>query len=482
LMQPNILIFMTDHQRGDTVFPNHPALMPNLHRFMTEGVTFNQAYCPSPHCCPSRASFFTGLYPSKHGVWNNIYNAQALSQGLKPGVRLFSEDLLAAGYDLFYSGKWHVSSLESPKDRGWQELFVSSAPGTHHGLHWEDYKRGVSTSKQRKEGTIKRPGYGDFLVYGLGGDEGNHHDEKVIETTVQQLEKLKESKNPWCMYTGLIAPHDPYVVAQKYLDLYPLENIPLPKSYYDTMQDKPGIYRRLKETVYGQLNETEVREAIRHFWAFCSYIDDLFQRVLEALESTGQADNTLVLFCSDHGDYCGEHGLFSKGIPCFKGAYHVPAVVRYPKGIKQPGRVVDAFVSLADFAPTFLEAAGITPKQRLTGKSLVPFLNNETPKTWREAMFTQCNGVELYYTQRSVMTKDYKYVFNGFDNDELYDLKADPDELHNLTNDKRLESIKRNLCQHLSKFAYEEEDTALLNNYVTVALMPYGPAEIFKPG
>ncbi|MGL4609344.1 MAG: sulfatase-like hydrolase/transferase [Trueperaceae bacterium] len=478
-MPPNILIFMTDHQRGDTVLPNHPAIMPNLHHFQTQSVTFNQAYCPSPHCCPSRASFFTGLYPSRHGVWNNVANAQALSSGPKPGVKLFSEDLRAAGYDLFYSGKWHVSSLESPKDRGWEELLVSCGPGTHHGKHWDDYKCGVSSSEKRGEGTLKRPGYGDCVLYGASRAGSHDHDERVVETTVQQLNKLKHSQGPWCLYGGVLAPHDPYIVPQKYLDLYPLENIELPKSYYDTMQDKPGLYRRLKETVYGQLSERETRETIRHFWAFCSYIDDMFGRVLEALERNGQADNTLVLFCADHGDYCGEHGLFAKGIPCFKGAYHVPAIVRYPKGITKPGRTVDAFVSLADFAPTFLELAGVKSQQRFSGESLVPFLKDESPKTWREAMFTQCNGVELYYTQRSVMTKDYKYVFNGFDNDELYDLNADPDEMYNLANHRGLESIKRALCQRLWQFAYAEDDTALLNPYVTVALMPYGPAEAF---
>jgi arylsulfatase A-like enzyme len=90
---PNILIMMTDHQRGDTVLPEHPAITPNLDCFSEEGVTFEETYCPSPHCCPSRATFFTGLYPSRHGVWNNICNDQALSYGLKDGIRLWSEDL-----------------------------------------------------------------------------------------------------------------------------------------------------------------------------------------------------------------------------------------------------------------------------------------------------------------------------------------------------------------------------------------------------
>ena len=117
----------------------------------------------------------------------------------------------------------------------------------------------------------------------------------------------------------------------------------------------------MRETRFGQLSEREVRDGIRHFWAYCTYLDDLFGQLLAALDATGQRDNTLVLYTSDHGDYCGEHGLFAKGIPCFQGAYRVPAVIRWPAGIVNPGRRVDAFVSLADFGPTFLEVAGVAP-------------------------------------------------------------------------------------------------------------------------
>lgn len=136
MLPPNILIVMTDHQRGDTVLPQHPTFTPNLVRLSQEGVTFTQAFCPSPHYCPSRATFFTGLYPSRHGVWNNICNDQALSWGLKPDVRLWSQDLAAAGYQLHFCGKWYVSVEESPADRGWVQHFVSGDRGTHHGFRW----------------------------------------------------------------------------------------------------------------------------------------------------------------------------------------------------------------------------------------------------------------------------------------------------------------------------------------------------------
>ena len=416
-----------------------------------------------------------------------------MSRGLKPGVRLWSEDLAAAGYALHFSGKWHVSVEESPADRGWTEHFVSGAKGTHHGWTWEQYRKlAGANGKQgdkgtRGQGEILRPGYGTYTLYGRGEVETTgalQHDETAVARALDLLPKLAAGQSlasndqPWCLYVGLIGPHDPYIVPQKYLDMYNLADIPLPASYTDDLADKPAIYQRMRETRFGQLSEHEVRNGIRHFWAYCTYLDDLFGQLLAALDATGQRENTLVLYTSDHGDYCGEHGLFAKGIPCFQGAYRVPAVIRWPAGVVNPGRRVDVFVSLADFGPTFQDVAGVA-SGTVTGASLLPFRQDQSPASWRDEIHTQCNGVELYYTQRSVMTRDFKYVFNGFDRDELYDLRADPHEMRNLAGDLAYEAVKREMCGRMWRFAYQEDDTAI-NPYITVGLVPYGPAEAFR--
>ena len=480
MAKPNILIVMTDHQRADTALPGHPSITPNLDRLAQEGVTFSETYCPSPHCCPSRATFFSGLHPSGHGIWNNICNRQALSTGLNEGVQLFGADLAEAGYNLHYTGKWHVSVEESPKDSGWHEHFVSGTKGTLHGVRWDHYRELAQQpdATERGEGEILRPGYGTFRLYGAA-ERKNDHDPTVCREALELIPQLAEAGEPWGLYVGFIGPHDPYVVPQRYLDLYDIDDVPLPASYYDEMADKPAIYGRMREMRFGQLTEREVREGIRHFWAYCTYLDDMFGQILRALEETGQAEETLVLYTSDHGDYVGDHGLFAKGIPCFKGAYQVPAVIRWPEGVTDPGRTVDAFVSLADFAPTFLDVAGCEMDRHFAGGSLVPFLRDETPPVWRDEMQTQCNGVELYYTQRSVMTKDFKYTFNGFDRDELYDLRVDPDEMINLADDPAYDLVKRELCGRMWRFAYAEDDSAI-NPYITVGLVPYGPAEAFR--
>jgi arylsulfatase A-like enzyme len=479
--RPNILIFMTDHQRADTVLPEHPCQTPHLDRFAAEGVTFTETYCPAPHCCPARATFMSGQYPSRTGIWNNVLNGQALQTGLNEGVRLWSEDLAAAGYRLHYNGKWHVTAEENPADRGWTEHDVACTAPQVHGPSWEGYRRvaaeGPPGARERYE--IQRPGYGNYKICGVREDEFGPGEDDFTRTGTALIHELAESEEPWCLYMGQGMPHDPYVPPRRFRELYDLADVPLPPSFRDELADKPAIYQRLRRQIWGQLDEEEVREAICCFWALCTHLDEMFGELLKALEETGQAENTLVVYTSDHGDYCGDHGLFAKGIASFRGAYNVPAVVRWPRAVAEPGRRVEALVSLADFAPTFLEAAGLPVERPLAGRSLLPFLRGEEPPQWREAICTQCDGVELYYSQRAVWTREWKYVFNGFDFDELYHLSEDPHELRNLADDPAYDDVKRRMCRHLWRFAREQDDS-MINQYITVGLAPYGPAEAFR--
>ena len=484
-MPPNILIFMTDQERADVLRPDHPCITPNASKFAAQSVTFQNTYCPTAHCCPSRATFMTGLYPSKHGIFNNVSTPTAINRGLTPGVTCFSEGLRDAGYKLAYSGKWHVSHEENPSDRGWEELVITAGKGSF--MHrTEDYYRGLPTTpSQRAYGQIKRPGWGDlqlFDTYDSQSEHGyeDHEDYKVVRAACDAMPDLAASGQPWALYVGTFGPHDPFIVPRQFVDLYNLDDIPLPESYADNLADKPAVYRRMRQQYWDQLSEREIRDAIRHYWAYCTMMDALFGLVLDTLEQTGQADNTLVLRVSDHGEYCGDHGLFFKGVPCFQEAYHVPAMIRYPQMTQQPNCSVNQFVSLADFAPTFLEAAGIARPDNLTGQSLLPFLKDETVPAWSDAHYTQFNGVELYYSQRSVQTDHYKYVYNGFDFDELYDLQADPHELHNLAADPQYDAIKRQLVGKMWQFAMREKDDRLFNPYGTVALAPWGPGDSFS--
>lgn len=481
MTQPNILIVMTDQQRGDTVLPAHPAQLPHISRLRDEGLTFTRAYCPTPHCCPSRASFFTGLYPSQHGIKNNVLNAQAINTRLKDEVDLWSRHLLLDGYACHFLGKWHACGEKRPADYGWQEHHAGSVPGDMHGFSWEQYRDFLhNTPDYGEKDAIKAslPGYGpDFTLAFTRDDDGNA-DEKVAAASAGLIQSLAPDGQPWCLYVGFQGPHDPYNIPARYLERVPAGSIQLPPSADDPMQDKPGLYRRMRQ-VFAGLNDDQKREAIRYYYAYLHFLDDLLGQLLDSLESTGQSENTLVIFCSDHGDYLGEHGLWLKGIPAFLSAYHVPLIMRWPNVIDMPGRQVDELVSLVDIAPTILESTGAGNLSPCAGSSLLPFMRNASPSNWREALLTICDGTELHVSQRGVITKSWHYVFNGFDEDELYDLQQDPGEMLNLARNGYHQETIAELCTAMWRLSREVDDSLYQSSYATTALAPVGPSAAF---
>ena len=477
--RPNILIFMTDQQRGSTVDPRDAALTPVLDRFGRDALRFRNAFAPSPHCCPSRASFFTGLYPSRHGVWNNICVRNAFSTGLRDGVGLWCEDLAAAGYRLDWNGKWHVDFERGPEDFGFHVHTITAGARKHGqgamGAEWADYEREPGRAlpadeARRRPGEIQREGWGSYSHYGVSENpfgDGDH-----VASACARIRERDDSA-PWLHFIAPLGPHDPYFAPQRFLDLYDPGAVELPDCFDDAMEDKPGLYRRTRAR-FGQLSRDEHREALRHYRALCSYEDHLFGEVLAALDASGQAADTVVIYCSDHGDYRGDHGLWCKGLPCFRGAYEVPLLVRWP-GVTDGGGEIDAFASLVDVGPTIHELSGMRADGReFAGRSLAPLLRGRPPGDWRDAVFTQTNGNELYGIQRSVVTGDWKLVYNGFDEDELYDLREDPLETRNLARDESLREVRRGLYRRLWQFARAQDDP-IVNDYIATALAEFGP-------
>ena len=250
MKRPNILVFMTDQQRGDSI---NRAKMPNVERFRKDALTFTNSYTVAPHCCPSRATFFSGLYPSQHGVWNNVKVGNTLSSGLYEGVKLFSENLKESGYRMYFSGKWHVSAMESPKHRGFDVLhepvpkpgkrckymmgdmekaeYRHTRPSTRSWKLYHDFVQ--RRIEERGEGEIIRNGYPPYVLY--GNQEDIFQDDDVVADVVADLRSMEKSDEPWFYYIGTLGPHDPYYVPDKYLDLYEVNDIELPASFYDDM-------------------------------------------------------------------------------------------------------------------------------------------------------------------------------------------------------------------------------------------------------
>nr|WP_145156403.1 sulfatase-like hydrolase/transferase [Paenibacillus terrae] len=477
MTRPNILIFMTDQQQAQVIASEHPCRTPNAVRLASEGIIFRQTFTTMTHCCPSRASFMTGLYPSRHGIYNNVSNTAAFGRGLRQGVGTFSEKLRAAGYDLFFSGKWHVSAEENPADRGWEELMVVAGKDAQMGLtipEWRAMPR-EEPQTERRRGELIRPGWGPYRLYGISDTPGEHtRDAKVVNRAVDKLHELSGSDKPWCLYVGVTGPHDPFVIPEEYAKLYDPADIPLPPNYGDSLADKPGVYRRMRR-VWDQLAPEEVQEATAHYWGYCTMVDDLFGKVLSALEASGQADDTLVVFLSDHGESGGAHGLYLKGISPYEETYRLPCIARWPNGIAEPGRVVDELVSIMDWAPTFVELAGAEALNECNGVSLAGWFQNERLPHWRDAVYSQCNGVEVFYTQRMVRTERYKFVYHPTDVDELYDLSVDPYELKNMADAPEYASVKKELYLKMWQEAAQAGDI-IFNKYATVATADWGPA------
>ena len=216
--------------------------------------------------------------------------SNALSHGPFEGVRMFSEDLRDAGYRLYFSGKWHVSSEKGPEAYGFERVYHTNEygpwPRRPDDREWRHYRQlqGLDQgTESRQPGQILRPGYPRYLQY--GETENPFHDEDVVNAAVEKLKQL-DGEEPYFFFVGPLGPHDPYFVPQRFLDLYDPDEIRLPDNFYDDLLDKLALYRRTKNR-FSQLTVQEQKESIRHFYAFCSYEDELFGRILNQVEQSG---------------------------------------------------------------------------------------------------------------------------------------------------------------------------------------------------
>lgn len=486
MKKPNIVVFMTDQQNAQTMYAHNVAKTPNIDRFLADSMQFTNCYTCSPHCCPSRATFFSGLYPTQHGVWNNVEVGNALSRGLYDNVKLFSEHLKDVGYHTSFSGKWHVSAYQGPTDKGFDEVLMESTSNSGkrmtpcnlpESFDWDTVYDGskpidqTSVKDPSDFGRIVREGYPTY--YQFGDDQNPFGDADVARLACEKIESY-QGDQPLLMYVGTIGPHDPYKVPQEFLDLYNIDDMQLPDSFVDEMQDKPALYRRTR--MQFALSEAEHKESLRRYMAFVSFEDHLFGQVLDSIEKSGKKDDTVVIYLSDHGDYLGAHGLWAKGLPCFREAYQVPCAIRIPNQTTQSQ--CDALVSIADVAPTILALAGIETPDEIVGRSLLPLIA-DPDAGFRSEIYTQTNGNEIYGIQRAVFDKKWKYVYNSFDFDELYDLESDPTEQHNLLPDTQYNDVVRDLCKKMWRFARDTKDDCTCP-YIMVGLAPYGPGIVLE--
>ncbi len=459
--RPNVLLVLTDQERYDCTAPDGPPVgTPALDRLSSEGVRFERAYTPISICTSARASLLTGLYPHNHGMLNNCHGDDAVQANLPDELATFSEALAEAGYALTYTGKWHVGRDQVPGDFGFSYLGGSDK---HHDDIDAEFKRyreelGVPRDVSLEE-AIYTAGEGGTLVAAttpvpLEATRAYF----LAERTLEALDRHADT-TPFFHRTDFLGPHHPYVVPEPYASMYDPEEIDPPESYAETFAGKPVVHEQY--VAYRGVDDfgwETWAEVLAKYWGFVSMIDDQIDRILEGLEERGLAGETMVVHTADHGDFVGNHRQFNKGPLMYEDTYQIPLQVRWP-GVTEPGTVRDDPVSLVDLAPTFLEVADASIREDVDGRSLRPLLEGGSPADWPEAVFAEYHGDEFgLYSQRMVRTAQYKFVYNGPDRNELYDLEADPAELQNLIDHPDYAAVREDLAGRLTAWMDETDD------------------------
>lgn len=424
-------------QRFDTIegLNNDFIHTPNLKKLMAESVTFTHAYVQNPVCSPSRASFLTGRYPHTTGL-------RALGQRIRPDERLITRILSDEGYACGLAGKLHLSPcfggrIEDRIDDGydvfdWSHDISNTWPGRNMWRVWLS-EQGVEWPKP--------PHPHEALAWGVPIAPKYTQTAWCSDKAIQFIRGQREF-NPWLMSVNIYQPHAPYWPTAEYLSHYDPAKIPSPNYREGELKNKP-IYQQVDHEAasgghgysFAHTSDEQHRKSKAAYYAMIEQVDTEVGRMLNALEETGQAENTIVIYMSDHGEMLGDHGIFLKGPYFYEGAIRVPLIMRWP-GKYKAGLRSDALVEMTDLTPTLLEAAGLSIPAGVQGRSLTPVLTGKTT-THRDSIYCEFYDSLAIYNPppmgTCVRNERYKLIYyQGLKAGELYDLDKDPTETHNL--------------------------------------------------
>lgn len=440
--RPNLLLIVSDQHRADCVgwAKNHLGVRtPNLDRLASEGVRFDAAYTSLPVCCPARQALMTGQRPEAFGaLWN--YDNGPRVYSITPEDWNWVEALRRGGVQTAHVGKWH----ESPD-------FVATDLGYERDASEIDYW-------QWREGT-----YGDRYPEPLDWFGTPDHvpleDAKthwIARRSVEFLESF-DAGAPWLLRVDFPEPHLPAWPSEPFASMYDAGGIPPWENFAETFENKPTI--QAQQVWTWNLEDTPWSK-----WARCvaltlgwiSQMDEAIGRILDAARAAPGADNTVIMYLSDHGDALGSHRMIDKHYTMYEEVVRVPFVVSAPNRYRP--RVEEAFaIPTLDIGATVCEWYGLEQPGALHGRSLDPLLRGERPDDWRDCAVSTYNGQQFgLYTQRMLRTRRWKYVWNPVDIDELYDMEEDPAELVNRAGDAEcaglLAGLRRQLLAELEAF------------------------------
>jgi len=476
---PNVLVIMTDQQKATAshLYGNTFCETPSLARLAGSGVLFEHAFTPHPLCVPARVSLWTAQYPHSHGARRN---QTWMPADATHAFRLWQQ----AGYRCALIGKNHC--FDRPEDLAlfdtWCEVSHGGLPGKGEtrGMPWFRPLEGVRAAHELRR--TMRPQNPRFACATSGHPLEDHSTGLIAGQTVRYLEAHRSE--PFALWVSFPDPHEPWVAPRRYAALFPPEQIELPpwrEAEFDERAPERNrvLYRMLGvrddplEDVYGLLGV---------YYGMVRFIDDGVGQILDALDALGLRERTIVVFCSDHGDFMGEHGMQCKGGVFYDCLTRVPLIVSWPGRVPQ-GRRDSSMVSLIDIVPTLLELQGLPVPCAMQGQGLPtvtaaaprdaafseygaggpPFRLDDLarlPKPWgRRALIRSLQWREAEGRRKMVRTREWKYVHDPMgDRDELYGLVRDPWELENVIDDPDLGDVVVEMRLRLLDWSVRTED------------------------
>jgi choline-sulfatase len=442
--RPNILFLISDDLNNTLGCYNAPLIRtPNIDRLASRGMVFERAYCSFPLCGPSRNSLLTGLYPNSTGI---LTNSRIFRQTI-PEQMSMPQAFRMAGYFVGRIGKLYHFNV--PNSVG--------TDGHDDPASWELELNpvGVERLEEHPKITTLVPNqFGGTLSWHASAKSDKHHTDAMQARDAEWvLERCAKDKDrPFFLSVGFFRPHTPYVSPKDpYFGYYPLEKMPVATNIKEDQADMPKAALGSAHKVQDEMTEGQVRECLQAYYASVSFMDTQVGKILDALDRLGLAENTIIVFTSDHGYHLGEHGLWQKR-SLFEQSARVPLIVSLP-GTTKPGSRAANCVSHVDLFPTLADLCSVAKPSNLQGQSLVPMLKDSAfvGRGWAVTQVDRngnggqvANNIDKErqgFFGYSLRTNRYRYTEwnEGKAGKELYDHETDPKELKNLALDASYE-------------------------------------------
>jgi choline-sulfatase len=464
--RPNILFICSDqHQAAKLGHRGHPIVRtPNIDRLAAEGAQFTRAYCNAPICGPARMSMFTGKYIHRLGVWLNgvalpqdeiAWGDRLRDAGMrtsahgKVGVVGMREDV---GFADLQSRERHPVYQPWPFDSPFDQRLV----GHRQPLWWLDQPPATREQGLSELRAARRIESGDGLHFGSDMLRRVGYYDEDRETTDRSLEFLRRQAKggaeqpPFLHFVGLMQPHFPFIAPKAYSRMYDPADVDLPADAHFPNPSLHPAVRFFQQARPFDMDERKLRRIIATYYGMISCMDDMLGELLAELDRSGLAENTYVVYITDHGESLGAHGLFDKQTS-YEDSIAVPLIIRGP-GIAS-GQRFDRPMSLIDLHPTLLELGGLPPESGdRPGKSLLPLLEGRAEQEERE-VFSEYHGGFFQRDWCMLVRDQWKYTWYANDRPSLFDLREDPDELHDLAPDSSHAKVVRELDAALRRIA-----------------------------